>query len=42
MTTVIIPPKRAKSLYRTVSSAMRKNELTYPIQKRINRRIAHS
>lgn len=34
------PAETRKSLYRTVSSAMRKNELAYPIQKRINRRIA--
>ena len=34
------PAETRKSLYRTVSSALRKNELTYPIQKRINRRIA--
>ena len=34
------PDETRKSLYRIVSSAMRKNELTYPIQKRINRRIA--
>ena len=34
------PAETRKSLYRIVSSAMRKNELTYPIQKRINRRIA--
>ena len=30
------PAETRKSLYRTVSSAMRKKELTYPIQKRIN------
>ena len=34
------PAETRRSLYRTVSSAMRKNELAYPIQKRINRRIA--
>ena len=30
------PAETRKSLYRTISSALRKNELTYPIQKRIN------
>ena len=34
------PVETRKSLYRTVSGALQKKELTYPIQKRINRRIA--